>query len=264
MCGVTVLWTQSPRRHAAQVRTCLWVALVMSSVMSAGGALAGCSEPAADDGTSNACLNDAPGQPVCCSVGGSCAQGFVYAEGGNKCGNRYVGSGGGNYRSTCCVPSAAGEGGVQSTPAATSTTPAPSSATAGGIYSCGNDVCPDNNGGLWAKVLGRSGKIVLAPTPNVASDPNRIRLQISGLRELDSSGSQLGAGGNCKHSFASFATQEFSFGAVRDSTYKGVRCVLVPFNATLCAGSTLAVEVFLFKEAASLTVGPDIWSVTNR
>ena len=41
------------------------------------------------------------------------------------------------------------------------------------------------------------------------------------LQELDAEGNVLGAGGNAKHSFNSFATQEFTFGSPSSTTYKG-------------------------------------------
>jgi hypothetical protein len=94
-------------------------------------------------------------------------------------------------------------------------------------YTCGPNLCP-SVAGLWAKVLGRSGKIDLAPSANVASDPNKIRLEISGLRELDSIGTELGAGGSTKHSFNSFATQDFMFGAVQDTAYGGEVKITIP------------------------------------
>ena len=125
-------------------------------------------------------------------------------------------------------------------------------------------MCPHNGGGLWAKVLGRSGKIDLAPSADVAGNVDKIRFEISALRELDSSGQTLGQGGSTKHSFNSFANQDFTFGAVQDSTYGGLECVTVPFSSTLGAGSRIEIEIFLFKQAGSITLGPDTFSVTNK
>lgn len=130
-------------------------------------------------------------------------------------------------------------------------------------YSCGQDLCPSSDA-LYAKVLGRSGKIDLAPTIDIANDPNKIRFEMSGLRELDSSGNVLGQGGNSKHSFDSFATQDFTFGTVQDSSYGGLACVKVPFSSTLGAGSKIEIEIFLFKVMGTITVGPETFSVTNR
>ena len=61
-------------------------------------ALAGCK----GDPDISACLNDAPGQPVCCATSGSCSPGFSLVVGDPKCGDRYSGGGGGAYKSTCC------------------------------------------------------------------------------------------------------------------------------------------------------------------
>jgi len=131
-------------------------------------------------------------------------------------------------------------------------------------YMCGENACPGNGGGLWAKVLGQSGKIMLAPSPNVASDPDSIRFEISALRELDSSGNVLGQGGSSKHSFNSFSTQDFTFGEVSDSAYGGVRCVKVPFSSMLDTGSKIEIEVFLFKESGTIRAGQESFSVSNR
>lgn len=118
-------------------------------------------------------------------------------------------------------------------------------------------------GGIWAKVIGQSGKIDLAPSQDVSSDPNKIRVQIEALRQKDSAGNVLGSGGNAKHSFNSFATQDFAFGALEDTSYGGVTCVKLPFTATLAPGSKIEIHVFLFKENGTITVGADKFAVTN-
>jgi hypothetical protein len=61
-------------------------------------ALAGCS----GDPDTSACLNDEPGQPVCCATSGSCSAGFNLVVGAPRCGERYSGRAGGTYKSTCC------------------------------------------------------------------------------------------------------------------------------------------------------------------
>jgi hypothetical protein len=140
----------------------------------------------------------------------------------------------------------------------------PTSTPSPSAYQCGNDVCPHNGGGLWAKVYGQSGKIELAPTSNVASNPNSVRFEISALRELDSSGNTLGRGGSSKHSFNSFSTQAFTFGAVQHTAYKGVECIKIPFSSMLDTGSKIEIDLFLFKQSGTLQVGNETFSVTNR
>merc|ERR1712100_851862 len=98
---------------------------------------------------------------------------------------------------------------------------------------------------------------------DVSSDPNKIRVQIEALRQKDSAGNVLGSGGNAKHSFNSFATQDFAFGALEDTSYGGVTCVKLPFTATLAPGSKIEIQVFLFKENGTITVGADKFAVTN-
>ena len=118
-------------------------------------------------------------------------------------------------------------------------------------------------GGIWAKVLGQSGKIDLAPSSNVASDLNRVRIQIEALRQLDSAGNTLGSGGNSKHSFNSFATQDFTFGDLEDTTYGGVKCIKLPFTSTLGPGSKVEIQIFMFKENGTIAVGGETFAVTN-
>jgi hypothetical protein len=118
-------------------------------------------------------------------------------------------------------------------------------------------------GGMWAKVLGQSGKIDLAPSKDVAGDPNKVRIQIEALRELDSAGKELGNGGNSKHSFNSFATQDFTFGTLEDTTYGGVKCIKLPFTSTLGPGSKVEIQVFMFKENGTIAAGGETFAVTN-
>lgn len=120
-----------------------------------------------------------------------------------------------------------------------------------------------NAGGIWAKILGQSGKIDLAPSSDVANDPNKVRIQIEALRQLDSSGATLGSGGNSKYSFNSFATQDFTFGSLEDTTLGGVKCVKLPFTCTLGAGSKIEIQVFMFKENGTITAGGETFPVTN-
>ena len=105
-------------------------------------------------------------------------------------------------------------------------------------------------GGMWAKILGQSGKIDLAPSSDVSSNPDKVRIQIEALRQLDKDGAELGGGGNSKHSFNSFATQEFTFSPLEDTTFGGVKCIKLPFSCTLGPGSKIEIQVFIFKEKA--------------
>ena len=252
------------RRRAGTSGTHLGIALLVASftVVAPTGGLAGCDAyPGAVD---TVCTGG--NDPVCCAAvnTGGCVDGYTHSEGTNKCGGRV---GGGNMRSTCCVPSTPSPTttaqATAPSPASTTPTPTPTPTPAPADYSCGSDVCPNNGGRLWAKVLGQSGKIDLAKSVNVASDPDKIRFEIDALRELDSSGTVLGQGGNPKHSFNSFATQSFTFGAVEDSTYHGLDCVKVPFSATLGTNSRIGIDIFLFKQAGTLAIGGETFTVTN-
>ena len=59
-------------------------------------------------------------------------------------------------------------------------------------------------------------------------------------------------------------TQNFTFGTVQDSSYGGLGCVKVPFSSTLGAGSNIEIEIFIFEQFGTITVGPETFSVTNK
>ena len=119
-------------------------------------------------------------------------------------------------------------------------------------------------GGMWAKILGQSGKIDLAPSSDVSSNPDKVRIQIEALRQLDKDGAELGKGGNSQHSFNSFATQEFTFSPLEDTTFGGVKCIKLPFSCTLGPGSKIEIQVFIFKEKGTITLGEEKFPVTNK
>lgn len=120
-----------------------------------------------------------------------------------------------------------------------------------------------NAGGMYAKVLGQSGKIDLAPSKDISSDSNKMRVQIEALRELDAAGKELGKGGNSKHSFNSFATQDFTFGDLEDTTYADLDVIKIPFSSTLDAGSKISIDLYIFKEDGEITLGDEEFSVSN-
>ena len=73
------------------------------------------------------------------------------------------------------------------------------------------------------KIQGQSGKMTFATTEPVGSAPDRVQIQMASLQELAADGTVLGGGGNAKHSFNSFATQDFTFGNPMASTIAGVQ-----------------------------------------
>eukprot|EP00961_Rhodomonas_salina_P037048 498124-Rhodomonas_salina.1 len=109
-------------------------------------------------------------------------------------------------------------------------------------------------GGIWAKVIGQSGKIDLAPSPDVSGHADRMRIEIDSLRELDSSGEEV--------------EKDFTFGDLEDTVYEGYNgtkldVVMVPFSTTLDAGSKIEIQIFIFKENGNISIGDDVFEVTN-
>jgi len=72
------------------------------------------------------------------------------------------------------------------------------------------------------KIQGQSGKMTFATTEPIGSADDKVQIQMASLQELAADGTVLGGGGNAKHSFNSFATQDFTFGAPEASTIAGV------------------------------------------
>ena len=92
-------------------------------------------------------------------------------------------------------------------------------------------------------------------------NPDEVRVQIVALRQLDADGNTLGAGGSAKHSFNSFATQEFTFGAPQAATYQGLSTQEIEFESVLVGNSNLNIKTMIFQEAGNLTVGDDTFAV---
>ena len=71
-----------------------------------------------------------------------------------------------------------------------------------------------SGGGIFVKVQGQSGKMTFASSEPIGSAADKV--------ELASDGTVLGSGGRAKHSFNSFATQDFTFSNPVADTIKGV------------------------------------------
>ena len=74
----------------------------------------------------------------------------------------------------------------------------------------------------YMKIQGQSGKMTFATSEPIGSADDKVQIDMAKMEELAADGSVLGAGGNAKHSFNSFATQEFTFGTPEETTIRGV------------------------------------------
>lgn len=108
-------------------------------------------------------------------------------------------------------------------------------------------------GKIKVKALGKSGKILLS---RKGKSNDSITIEMDSMQEYDASGNVVGATGRKKHSFNSFANQEFTFSALKDTTYNNLTCKSFDFNAYLKGpNATLKVTVYLFKESGEMDIG---------
>jgi hypothetical protein len=106
---------------------------------------------------------------------------------------------------------------------------------AANVDMCVGDVC--------AKILGQSGKI------DFFFDDQTIQVTMDSIVEVDSSGNMVGNTGSDKHSFNSFASQEFVFSELYDTTYQNLSATAVNFTSSLVdATSIFDVQLYLFLE----------------
>jgi hypothetical protein len=116
--------------------------------------------------------------------------------------------------------------------------------------------------GTVLKILGQSGKMELSH-PDLAGD---ARVQIKSVTEVDKLGDAVGTSGSTKHSFNSFASQDFSFGEVTTGPYNGgssLRATSVPFTCKLLNGAAdFGVQSHLMLEKGSVTEGNETSSIS--
>lgn len=115
---------------------------------------------------------------------------------------------------------------------------------------------------VMVKVLGQSGKIVIAPndgSSSIDSSPDRVQITMDKLVEIDEAGDEIG-----EHRFNTFANQDFTFSPLEDGTYEGLSNENVKFSAALTGmTSTLDVTLFIFKEEGTLTFDGESMDVDN-
>lgn len=115
-----------------------------------------------------------------------------------------------------------------------------------------------NTAGVYVKAVGRSGKIKVGFSKNIDTDPDRIFVDMDELKEKDSNGNEVGKSGRTKHSFNSFATQDFTFTDVEESTLQNITVDKFSFKSSLLSGiADLTVTVYVFKENGNITLGDE-------
>lgn len=117
-------------------------------------------------------------------------------------------------------------------------------------------------GGMAMKTQGQSGKITLYNESAGDSDPNKVVIAMSAVREVDDQGNAVGTGGNTKHSVNTLASQTFTWGGLEDHTFEGgVTAKTTSFSAAISTVGTFGVQIFMM--TSSGTVGPasEGWTV---
>lgn len=116
-----------------------------------------------------------------------------------------------------------------------------------------SDASLSSGSGVSLKVLGQSGKISLT---GVGGSNNTVTITMDAIKEVDSSGSQVGKSGpnNGQHSRETFANTDFSFSELYDTKVSGVEAKAVDFQVGLVNdAATLTVQAMLFTENGTIS-----------
>jgi len=127
-------------------------------------------------------------------------------------------------------------------------------------------MCEDKSfeeGKMMVKILGQSGKIVMAPkgdgSTSIDASPDRVQITMDQLVEIDTEGNPIN-----EHKFNSFANQDFTFSALQEGTLQELGNQNIKFSAALSGmASTLDVTIFIFKEEGTLTFGSETMDVDD-
>jgi len=89
-------------------------------------------------------------------------------------------------------------------------------------------------------------------TSNITGAGTPITITMDALRETDAGGNTIGTSGSDKHSFNTFASQDFTFGSPETASYQGLGCTRVDFTATILTVATLKVSTLIFTEKGTI------------
>ncbi|KAK3599354.1 hypothetical protein CHS0354_009854 [Potamilus streckersoni] len=121
-----------------------------------------------------------------------------------------------------------------------------------------------NSSGVFVKVLGQSGKISIGQRENQTGDPNLVMVEFSEIKEKSSDGTAVGETGKQKHSFNTFANQNFNFSEVVKGSYQNLSAIHFSFTADLTSvNSQLVTVIYIFTEAGNITVDNETTEVES-
>jgi hypothetical protein len=108
-------------------------------------------------------------------------------------------------------------------------------------------------GGLDFEVRGRSGKMLFYKK---GARADGIVVQMDSITERAADGTAVGVGGNGKHSFKSFATQDFTISEMEESDYMGIDAYKTTFFADINGGN-FTVNIYLMTQNGTITNGDE-------
>lgn len=116
---------------------------------------------------------------------------------------------------------------------------------------------------ITTKILGRSGKMTIGRGSNPDTDADKVQVTFDEVKEIDSSGNPVGASGAMKHSFNTFASLDFTFSALEDTSFAGITAKRLNFTADIkSVNATLTVPVYIFTNGGVISIDGENSTVT--
>jgi hypothetical protein len=113
------------------------------------------------------------------------------------------------------------------------------------------------SGGLSANVLGHSGKITIFNS--AIKDSPTVTISFKSINEMDATNSTVTAQG---HSYNSFASQDFVFSPLDNSSFKGIAATHFNFSATLTGNNAVFLaDVWLMQANGTVTNGDESFAL---
>lgn len=122
-----------------------------------------------------------------------------------------------------------------------------------------------SDAGVYVKVLGHSGKIMMSRSMDIETDEKRIVVEFDEIKEKAENGDDVGKTGNPsqKHGFNTFASQQFEFSEVSDGMFENISAKYFNFTASIASGAKLTVDVFIFSENGTFSLGGENTTVSD-
>lgn len=116
---------------------------------------------------------------------------------------------------------------------------------------------------ITTKILGKSGKMTIGRGSNPDTDADRVQVTFDEVSEIDSSGAAVGTSRAMKHSFNTFASLDFTFSAMQDTSFAGISAKRLDFTANIASVSAkLTVQVYIFTKGGVISIDGENSTVT--